>query len=189
MSDSDGMIWRPSGKVFLNRAFLASLIMAFLLSAFGLLFDLMSLNLMAILISAITLVVSAIFYMIVLDEWQNWNRHRHDEWRLTRAALGYRNLDESMEFSEVPLCDVKAVKRGFWRGVRIRMANGRAFQMSYLPNDKSVQQKNHAPGDCQSRRSNIMSEDPKDPRMSGKIATYALLGIFAFTGLMIWLGS
>lgn len=34
-----------------------------------------------------------------------------------------------------------------------------------------------------------MSDDPKDPRMSGKIATYALLGIFVFTGLMIWIGS
>lgn len=34
-----------------------------------------------------------------------------------------------------------------------------------------------------------MSEEPKDPRMSGKIAMYALLGIFAFTGFLIWFGS
>ncbi|SFR37484.1 hypothetical protein SAMN04488002_0936 [Litoreibacter janthinus] len=31
--------------------------------------------------------------------------------------------------------------------------------------------------------------EPKDPRTSGKVAMYALLGIFAFTCLMIWLGS
>ncbi|TDT74066.1 hypothetical protein BDE40_2851 [Litoreibacter halocynthiae] len=31
--------------------------------------------------------------------------------------------------------------------------------------------------------------EPKDPRTSGKVAMYALLGIFAFTGLMIWLGG
>ena len=31
--------------------------------------------------------------------------------------------------------------------------------------------------------------EPKDPRMSGKVATYVLLGIFAFTFLMIWLGG
>jgi len=31
--------------------------------------------------------------------------------------------------------------------------------------------------------------DPKDPRTSGKVAMYALLGIFAFTFLMIWLGG
>ena len=30
---------------------------------------------------------------------------------------------------------------------------------------------------------------PKDPRMSGKIATYALIAIFAFTGLFIWIGG
>jgi hypothetical protein len=34
-----------------------------------------------------------------------------------------------------------------------------------------------------------MSEDPKDPRMSGKIATYALLGLFGFTGFLIWFGA
>jgi len=34
-----------------------------------------------------------------------------------------------------------------------------------------------------------MSEDPKDPRMSGKIATYALLGLFGFTGFLIWFAS
>ena len=34
-----------------------------------------------------------------------------------------------------------------------------------------------------------MSEDPKDPRMSGKIATYALLGLFGFTGFLIWFSS
>lgn len=32
-------------------------------------------------------------------------------------------------------------------------------------------------------------QEPKDPRTSGKVAMYALLGIFAFTGLIIWLGS
>ncbi len=34
-----------------------------------------------------------------------------------------------------------------------------------------------------------MSEEPKDPRMSGKIAMYALLGLAAFTGFLIWFGS
>ena len=32
-------------------------------------------------------------------------------------------------------------------------------------------------------------KEPKDPRMSGKVATYALLAIFVFTGAMIWLGA
>lgn len=32
-------------------------------------------------------------------------------------------------------------------------------------------------------------EDPKDPRMSGKVATYALLGIFAFTFFVVWFGG
>ncbi|RLJ51751.1 hypothetical protein BCF46_1967 [Litoreibacter meonggei] len=31
--------------------------------------------------------------------------------------------------------------------------------------------------------------EPKDPRMSGKVAAYVLLGTFAFTFLMIWLGG
>ncbi|CUH84630.1 hypothetical protein TM5383_01842 [Thalassovita mediterranea] len=30
-------------------------------------------------------------------------------------------------------------------------------------------------------------EDPKDPRMSGKVATYALLAMFALVALMIWI--
>ena len=34
-----------------------------------------------------------------------------------------------------------------------------------------------------------MSEDPKDPRMSGRVATVALLVMFAFVGLMIWIGG
>ncbi len=32
-------------------------------------------------------------------------------------------------------------------------------------------------------------EDPKDPRTSGKVAMYALLGLFAFTGFLIWFGG
>jgi hypothetical protein len=30
-------------------------------------------------------------------------------------------------------------------------------------------------------------EDPKDPRMSGKVATYALLVMFALVALMVWI--
>jgi hypothetical protein len=30
-------------------------------------------------------------------------------------------------------------------------------------------------------------EDPKDPRMSGKVATYALLVMFALGALMVWI--
>ena len=32
-------------------------------------------------------------------------------------------------------------------------------------------------------------KEPNDPRMSGKIAMYALLGMFAFTGIIIWIGA
>lgn len=32
-------------------------------------------------------------------------------------------------------------------------------------------------------------QEPKDPRMSGRIAMIALLVIFAFTGLMIWVAA
>lgn len=32
-------------------------------------------------------------------------------------------------------------------------------------------------------------EDPKDPRMSGRVAMVALLVMFAFVGLMIWIGG
>lgn len=32
-------------------------------------------------------------------------------------------------------------------------------------------------------------QEPKDPRMSGKIAMYALILIFAFTGLLVWIAS
>lgn len=30
-------------------------------------------------------------------------------------------------------------------------------------------------------------QEPKDPRTSGKVAMYALLLIFAFTGVLIWI--
>ncbi|SHL54395.1 hypothetical protein SAMN05444414_11847 [Roseovarius marisflavi] len=32
-------------------------------------------------------------------------------------------------------------------------------------------------------------QEPKDPRMSGRIAMIALLVIFALTGLMIWVAG
>ncbi len=32
-------------------------------------------------------------------------------------------------------------------------------------------------------------KEPKDPRMSGRIATIALLLIFALVGLMLWVGA
>ena len=32
-------------------------------------------------------------------------------------------------------------------------------------------------------------EDPKDPKMSGRVAMVALLVMFAFVGLMIWVGG
>lgn len=32
-------------------------------------------------------------------------------------------------------------------------------------------------------------EDPKDPKMSGRVAMVALLVAFAFVGLMIWIGG
>lgn len=32
-------------------------------------------------------------------------------------------------------------------------------------------------------------EDPKDPKMSGRVATYALLAMFAFMTLMVVLAS
>ncbi len=32
-------------------------------------------------------------------------------------------------------------------------------------------------------------EDPKDPKMSGRIAMIALIVMFALVGLMIWIGG
>ena len=32
-------------------------------------------------------------------------------------------------------------------------------------------------------------EDPKDPKMSGRVATVALLVMFAIVGLMVWVGG
>lgn len=32
-------------------------------------------------------------------------------------------------------------------------------------------------------------EDPKDPKMSGRIAMLALIVMFAVVGLMIWIGG
>ena len=32
-------------------------------------------------------------------------------------------------------------------------------------------------------------EDPKDPRMSGRVATIALLVMFAMVGLIVWIGG
>jgi hypothetical protein len=32
-------------------------------------------------------------------------------------------------------------------------------------------------------------EDPKDPKMSGRVATVALIVMFAFVGLVIWIGG
>ena len=32
-------------------------------------------------------------------------------------------------------------------------------------------------------------DDPKDPRMSGRVAMVALLVMFALVGLMVWVGG
>jgi uncharacterized protein YqfA (UPF0365 family) len=32
-------------------------------------------------------------------------------------------------------------------------------------------------------------DDPKDPKMSGRVATIALIVMFAFVGLIIWIGG
>ena len=32
-------------------------------------------------------------------------------------------------------------------------------------------------------------EDPKDPKMSGRVAMVALLVMFAMVGLMVWIGG
>ncbi len=32
-------------------------------------------------------------------------------------------------------------------------------------------------------------EDPKDPKMSGRVAMIALLVMFALVGLMVWVGG
>ncbi len=32
-------------------------------------------------------------------------------------------------------------------------------------------------------------EDPKDPKMSGRVATVALIVMFAFVGLVVWIGG
>ena len=37
-------------------------------------------------------------------------------------------------------------------------------------------------------RSDAM-DDPKDPRMSGRVAMVALLVMFALVGLMVWVGG
>lgn len=34
-----------------------------------------------------------------------------------------------------------------------------------------------------------MSQDPKDPKMSGRVATIALLVMFGLVGLMVWIGG
>lgn len=124
--------------MFLKRAFLASLITAFFLSGGGLFFQLFTFDLRGALIALGILVLTALFYMFIFDELQNWNRHRGDEWRLTETAIGFRNTDDSMAFSDLPLREIKHIKCSFWRGIRIRMTNGRAFHMSYLPNTKAV---------------------------------------------------
>jgi hypothetical protein len=32
-------------------------------------------------------------------------------------------------------------------------------------------------------------EDPKDPKMSGRVAMIALIVMFAFVGLIVWVGG
>ncbi len=32
-------------------------------------------------------------------------------------------------------------------------------------------------------------EDPKDPKMSGRVATVALIVMFALVGLMVWIAA
>lgn len=143
MSDADTVIWRPSGRVFLKRAALAAFLFILIgspigtLSLFG---TVLQLDLIGMVLGISTTIVSVIFLMIVFDDWQNWNLHRHDEWRLSNWSLGYRNLDESMEFADLPLVEVKSVSKRFWRGIKIKTREGRAFQMSYLPNPKEVKE-------------------------------------------------
>lgn len=136
IQDDQHPIWRPSGKVFLKRAFLAGVIFAAIGNAAGLYFGFLSFDVIGVLIALSSIVVAAVFYMIAFDEWQNWNRHRHDEWRLTPLTLGFRNTDESAAFSDLPLAEIRVIRPSFWRGILIRMSDGRAFHLSYLPDSK-----------------------------------------------------
>ncbi|MEP3347421.1 MAG: hypothetical protein ABJN34_07785 [Litoreibacter sp.] len=139
MSATDTIIWRTSGKVFLKRAVFGSVIMAGMINGFGLFSGLMSFDIASLLASLASIVISAAFYMLVFDEWQNWNRRRNEEWRLSKFTLGFRDTGLSIEYDDLQLVDIKSVSLSFWLGVRVRMTDGRAFMMSYLPNPKQVQ--------------------------------------------------
>jgi hypothetical protein len=139
LSGATTIIWRPSAKAFAKRAALGSFILCILINGVGIFSNSLTFDLLSLLKSLASIAFSVLFYMLIFDEWQNWNRHRDEEWRLSEFSLGFRDVGSSMEFDEFRLADVKSVTRSFWRGVKVRMKDRRAFMMSYLANPKQVQ--------------------------------------------------
>jgi hypothetical protein len=134
------IIWRPSLRPFLKRSALAGVLFSLLINSPYFVAISTGLELWGLAFLLISLPLSALYYAFIFDDFSAWNRVRHDEWKLTANGLAYRNVDDSEAFSSIQLHDIQKVKRSFWRGVNVRVSDGKALTMSYLSDPKTVQQ-------------------------------------------------
>lgn len=76
--------------------------------------------------------------MVVFDEFIKWRRVKSDQWDLTPSQLLYANADQNEE-SALNLSDITDVRLRFFWSVILRLSDGTAVTMSYLPNARQAQ--------------------------------------------------
>jgi len=87
-------------------------------------------------LTVLTLPLSAMLYVFLFDDYQEWFKRRNDIWTLTNLRLLYLNTDQSMEPSQFYLSEIKRIKGWMWWTLRVKLVDGRAFRIDYLPDRK-----------------------------------------------------
>ncbi|MEP2532085.1 hypothetical protein [Shimia sp.] len=126
--------WRPQLRYFLYKAAFVSGLTALCLGSWAE----FSFQTAGVLIWLASLVVSALFYAFIFDDFQEWPARRDDVWVLTSQRLVYFNPYEQEFPTDMPLDHILKVQVWMFWGVRVRLIPRDQIMMQFLPDRAGV---------------------------------------------------
>lgn len=126
--------WRPEFRVFLRKLLVVGAVTTVILGGIGGLFGQRE----DLLIWIASFPVVMAFYIFIFDDYDEWPRRRDDRWLLTNRRLLYRNTGDDTRNSEIALTDIVRIRPWMTWTLRVRLSNGQAIVLSFLPDGRAV---------------------------------------------------
>ena len=88
-----------------------------------------------------TVGASLVIYLVMFDDFQEWFRHRKDQWTLTNQRLIFFNATSLDTPVSLDLCYITKIRLWMFWAVHIRISNGQTTTLTFVPNRTEIRDK------------------------------------------------